>query len=380
MCPTSTRYLCAPQRISHGNSVRLLVDGGEAYPAMLEAIEGARSTLNLETYIFASDTTGWSFARALAAAAGRGVEVNLLLDGYGSLGCSASLLDFLAQEGVRVVWYKPLAPWRNGWGWWRRDHKKILVADGVVGFVGGLNIADEYADVASGGRGWRDTHVRLEGPVVAGLQESFFRSWGRSGGAWLEPAAHFPAHAPAGDADAVILTNRIYRERRQIRRAYMHVLQAASSYIYLTSAYFVPDMGIRSLLRKARARGVDVRILLSGASDIALVTLAARHLYSRLLRRGVRIYEWRGRMIHAKTAVVDGLWATVGSCNMDFMSMRYNLESNVVVLGDALADPLTEQFHRDLAGAKEILLEQWRRRHWWQKLQESVAYGFRKVL
>jgi len=377
--PDSIRYL-RKQQLSHGNDVRLLVDGGEAYPAMIGAIADARDTINLETYIFASDETGWRFARALARSAQRGVEVNVLLDGYGSLGCSASLLDHLTEAGVRVTWYKPLAPWRAGWGWWRRDHKKILVVDGAVGFVGGLNIADDYADEESGGRGWRDTHARVAGPVVAGLQESFLRTWRKSRGPRLDPSTHLPALVPVGAADAAILTNRIHKERRQIRKAYLYALKRAQRYVYLTSAYFVPSYRIRSRLRRACARGVDVRILLAGASDIGLVTRAARHLYTKLLKCGVRIYEWAGPMIHAKTAVVDGAWATVGSCNLDFMSMRYNLESNVVVLGDTLADPLTELFYQDLEGATEIRLAQWRRRSWWQRFLDSLAYRFRSWL
>jgi len=376
----STRYLRKPHQIVSGNEVRLLVDGTEAYPAMLEAIGGARDTINLETYIFASDETGWRFARALAQSAQRGVEVNVLLDGYGSVGCSSALLEYLAEAGIRVTWYKPLAPWRSGWGWWRRDHKKILVVDGGVAFVGGLNIADDYADPACGGRGWRDTHARIAGPVVVGLQESFGRTWRKSKGVRLDPSRHYPELAVAGPSDAAILTNRIHKERRQIRKAYLHALKHAQRYIYLTSAYFVPSYRIRSRLRKACARGVDVRILLAGTSDIALVTRAARHLYTKLLKCGVRIYEWGGPMIHAKTAVVDGVWSTVGSCNLDFMSMRYNLESNVVVLGDCLADPLTELFVRDLEHATEINLAQWRRRSGWQQFWDSLAYRLRNWL
>jgi cardiolipin synthase len=378
--PDSTRYLRKPQQISHGNEVRLLVDGGQAYPAMLEAIAGARSTVNMETYIFASDETGWRFARALAQSAECGVEVNVLLDGYGSVGCATSLLKYLIEVGVRVTWYKPLAPWRSGWGWWRRDHKKILVVDGGVGFVGGLNIADDYADEESGGRGWRDTHARIAGPVVTGLQESFLRTWRKSRGPRLDPPTHLPALEPVGDADAAILTNRIHKERRQIRKAYLYALKRAQRYIYLTSAYFVPSYRIRRRLRKACARGVDVRILLAGTSDIALVTRAARHCYTKLLKCGVRIYEWAGPMIHAKTAVVDGVWSTVGSCNLDFMSMRYNLESNVVVLGGTFADPLTQLFRQDLERATEIHLAEWRQRSWWQRFLDSLAYRFRKWL
>lgn len=205
--PDSTRYLLSPQRITDGNEVTLLVDGGQAYPAMLESIAAARRTVNLETYILASDHTGWQFARALADRARAGVEVNLLLDGLGSMGVSSNLLSHMAVAGVRICWYRPLLPWRRGWGWWRRDHKKILVVDGVVGFVGGLNIGDDYADVESGGRGWRDTHARLCGPVVRQLQRAFLKTWRKANGARLDTQRYLPRPDTVGDARAVIMTN-----------------------------------------------------------------------------------------------------------------------------------------------------------------------------
>ncbi|MFH2010589.1 MAG: phospholipase D-like domain-containing protein [bacterium] len=378
--PDYTRYLLKPQRITHNNDVRLLVNGRVAYPAMLEAIGQAQDTISLETYILASDTTGWRFAEALAERARQGVEVNVLLDGLGSMGCSDRLIRALTDAGARVTWYKPLAPWRQGWGWWRRDHKKILVVDGHVGFVGGLNVADEYADWECGGKGWRDTHARLAGPVVRQLQRSFLLTWRKAKGPPLVEERYLPLPKDAGGADAVVITNRIYKERRQIRRAYMHALKRAQSCIYLTSAYFVPGRGIRRRLRKACRRGVDVQILLAGVSDIGLVTRAARHTYQPLLKCGVRIFEWAGPMMHAKTAVVDGRWATVGSCNLDFLSMRYNLESNVVALGETLAAPLTRQFREDLEHATEIRLEEWRRRPWSQRFLDTLAYRLRRWL
>ncbi len=377
--PDSKRYLLTPQSISEGNSVALLVNGGQAYPAMLSDIEAARETINLEMYIFASDRTGERFADALCARARAGVEVNLLLDGLGSVGTSSSLLSRLTSAGVRVAWYRPLVPWRRGWGWWRRDHKKILVVDGQVGFVGGMNIGDDYADEAAGGRGWRDSQARLEGPVVRQLQRAFLHTWRKAHGDRLALNRYLKRPEPSGEAEALILTNGVKRQRRQIRRAYMHALRRARDYIFITNAYFIPGIGIRRRLRVAARRGVDVRILVAGTSDVALVTRAARHLYSRFLRWGVRIFEWRGPMIHAKTAVVDGAWSTVGSCNLDMLSMRYNLESNVVVLGDSLATPLRDQFllDTDHEQATEIRAEEWKKRSRFQRLVESIAYQFR---
>ncbi len=376
------RYLLAPQHITEGNDVRLLVNGGAVYPAMLEAIAGAKETVNLETYIFAADQTGWQFAQALAQRARAGVEVNLLLDGLGSIGLSSDLMSHLSEAGVRITWYRPLAPWRRGWGWWRRDHKKILVADGEVGFVGGLNIGDDYAPEERGGRGWRDTHALLQGPVVRQLQLAFLHTWDKAHGPPLRHRLHLKQPEPPADAPALILTNGLKRQRRQIRRAYLHALKRAEEYIYISNAYFIPGVGIRRRLRLACKRGVDVRILVAGTSDVPVVTAAARHLYGRLLRWGARIFEWSGPMIHAKTAVVDGRWATVGSSNLDMLSMRYNLETNVVVLGDALAEPLRERFLEDTdhRHAREVTLEQWRQRPWLQRVVQSVAYRLRKVM
>lgn len=379
----SRRYLVAPQRITEGNEVTLLINGGVAYAAMLEAIAAARDTINLETYIFASDTTGQRFAEALMERARAGVEVNLLLDGLGSVGLTGDLEAALTAAGVRVVWYRPLVPWRRGWGWWRRDHKKILVVDGRVGFVGGMNIGDDYADAADGGHGWRDTHSRLRGPVVRQLQLAFLHTWRKAHGPALAQQRYLVEPEPAGEAPAVILTNGLRRQRRQIHRAYLHALRRARDCIFLTSPYFTPGLAIRRRLRAAAKRGVDVRILLAGdSSDVWLSTLAARHIYARLLRCGIRIYEWIQPTIHAKTATVDGVWATVGSCNLDTLSLRYNLETNVVVLGSALARPLREQFlvDTDTEHAIEIKLEHWKYRSLWSRLLSWLAFGLRRFL
>lgn len=376
----SKRYLLNPQRLTDGNRVRLLRNGAEAYPAMLEAIAAADDTVNLETYIFASDGTGERFARVLEDRARAGVQVNLLLDGLGSVGLSSRLIRLLEDAGVRIAWFRPLVPWRRGWGWWRRDHKKILVVDGTVGFVGGLNVGDDYADVEDGGRGWHDNHARLDGPVVRQLQQAFLHTWRRVHGPRLDLRRHLRYPRSIGPAEALILTNGVKRQRRQIRRAYMYALSRAQDYIYITNAYFVPDVGIRRRLRRAVQRGVDVRILVSGMSDVPIVTRAARFLYERALRFGARVFEWTGPMIHAKTAAVDGRWATVGSCNLDMLSMRYNLESNVVALGDHLAGPLREQFLHDTepGRAVEIQLSEWLRRPRRERVLEWLAFRLRR--
>jgi cardiolipin synthase len=369
--------------MTEGNEVKLLVNGGAAYSSMLEAIEEAEDTINLETYIFASDATGRRFAAAISERAREGLEVNLLLDSLGSAGLDAEIEEQLTRAGVRLAWYRPLAPWRQGWGWWRRDHKKILVVDGRVGFVGGMNIGDDYADPSAGGRGWRDTQARLRGPVVRQLQLAFMHTWRKAGGIELLQQRHLRDLGPQGEAPAVILTNGLRRQRRQIHRAYLHALKRARDYIYITNPYFAPDIGIRRRLRSAARRGVDVRILLAGeSSDVLLATLAARHTYARLLRCGVRIFEWLQPTIHAKTAVVDGAWATVGSCNLDMLSLRHNLESNVVVLGSHLACPLRDQFllDTDPEHAAEIRPDHWRYRPLGNRLLEWLAFGLRRFL
>jgi cardiolipin synthase len=361
-----------------GNRVELLVDGVQAYPAMLAAIDGARRTVLMDSYIFNADRIGRRFAAALTERAAAGVEVYLIVDGLGTIAVPAEFFDGLTRAGVRVLEYRPVAPWRRGWGLLRRDHRKLLVVDGRVGFAGGLNVGDEWLPVAEGGQGWHDVHVRVEGPAVRELAKLARSTWQVHGGVDLDPRLFLPKVEGSGSTTALIVGSRERKKRKVIRRSYLHAISRARERIFIANAYFLPGLGFRRALRNAVRRGVDVRVMVPARGDILPVQLASQALYSRLLKAGIRIFLWREAVLHAKTAVVDGQWATVGSFNIDHRSWAMNLEVNVNVLGAQFAAELEQVFLADQERCEELTLERWRQRPYLQRLVERFCLLFEK--
>jgi len=372
-----------------GNQLRLLRNGSAAYPEMLSAIASAKQQILLEMYWFGSDTIGRKFAAALRAAAERGVEVAIIFDAVGSVGASAEMFAELTRAGARVIEFNPIAPWKRRFRLsrlTRRDHRKILVIDGNIGFTGGINIADYWLPLDEGGAGWRDDMVRIEGPAVAGLSDCFVRVWARLRGrklrvpdALLQPPASGNVRRPRMPAVRV-LGQRFLRTQREISRAYLHYLRRAERRIFIANSYFVPDGRVLRALAKAARRGVDVRIIVPGQSDVDIVRHASRAVWGRLLRAGVRIFEWDESVLHAKTAVVDGLWSTIGTFNFDYMSLRMNLEVNVSVLDPRFAERLEASFLQDFELCREVLAADFRFRPLGQRLLEYLAYRLRKIL
>ena len=363
------------------DALTLLKDGAQAYPAMLAAISRARSTVCLETYILRDDLTGRRFAEALCERARAGIEVNVLYDDWGS-SMTPGLSSMLAAAGARTLAFRPvvftgrfgklLARLR------RRDHRKALVVDGEVAFLGGLNISDNYASVADGGQGWRDTQVQLDGPAALPLQRLFLVTWARNGGAPLDPTRYAqPLGPPSG---VRIVGNDFRADRKQIRAAYLVAIRSARSRIRLTHAYFLPPARIVRELQRAARRGVQVSIISAASSDVPLVVIAARGEYGKLLRHGIRIFEWSGPVLHAKTAVVDGRWATVGSANMDALSLRANLEVNAVLENEPFALALERMFEQDLAHCAEVTWAAWKTRPWYVRLLSSLVGRLRNWL
>jgi cardiolipin synthase A/B len=375
-------------RFLPGNAVQLLRDGREAFPSMLEAIAQARRQVLLEMYWFGSDTIGRRFADALRRALERGVEVAVIYDSVGSIGADPDMFADLEARGAKVLEFNPVAPWRRRFRLSlsrlsRRDHRKILVVDGSVGFTGGINLALQWAPLEEeGGGGWRDDMVRIAGPAVNGLSHCFHRVWRRHD---LPSIQHLHAEAPPGTAESRLLPVRILGERyfshrHEIATDYAARVYAAKSRVYIANSYFVPDGSVRRALVQAARRGVDVRVIVPAHSDVEAVKFAGRAQYERLLRAGVRIYEWQEGMFHAKTAVIDGFWSTTGTFNFDYMSLRYNLEVNASVLDAELGAEVEASFRRDLEGCLEIDLEDVVARSLSDRLVENTFYRLRKFL
>ncbi|MGA9523494.1 MAG: cardiolipin synthase ClsB [Myxococcaceae bacterium] len=362
-----------------GNRFKLLRDGVEAFPEMLDAIRIARRNIRLEVYMFIDDSVGELFARALTEAAQRGVQVTILYDWIGSFGTRAAFFRRLREQGVDVRAFKPLSFARGIGALIRRDHRKILVVDGEIAFVGGINLAAEWAPRGHGG-GWRDDVMKVEGPAALMLERLFCASWRMEAHKRLyrlrrRHAGRRQRLLTRGDANAVILSS-----RRAIHRAYLRAIEHARESVMIANAYFLPDRKLLGALRDAARRGVRVQLILAGTSDHPIVKWAGRALYDRLLRWGVEIHEWHDGVLHSKTAVVDGAWGTVGSFNLEPMSLRFNYEANLVFSDRRWGGALARSFLEDCRRCHRIDAEAWRNRALWRRLLERGLFLFRRFL
>jgi len=370
-----------PETFVHGNAVRLITTGREAFDAMLEAIRNARDRVLFEMYWFDTDMIGQQFFAVLGDAARRGVEVNLLYDAVGSFTADSSYFAELEQAGANVVEFHPLSPFQRRFRLARltqRNHRKLLVVDGSVAFVAGLNIADAWLPHAEGGGEWRDDVIQVQGPLVWQLAQTFFSVWVDASGPPLDHRAL--SSEVCGDVQAAVLSQFRFRHKRQALEAYLHRLRGAEKRIFIANAYFVPNARITRALMDATQRGVDVRIMLPGRSDIELVRHASRAVWGRLLRRGARIFEYQPSILHAKTAVIDGIWSTVGSFNLDYISVRNNIELNVSVFDEGFAHVVEHSFLSDLEQCREVDPHDFAFRSLGERLAERVLYWFRAWL
>ena len=367
-----------------GNKVTLLIDGEATYAAMFEAIENAKDHINLETFIFEDDEVGKRFSDLLIRKSAEGVQVSLIYDSFGCRNTPVGFFQRLRDAGVLVLEFNPLNPGKvlqgNEWALRNRDHRKILVVDGAVAFTGGVNISGVYSgSSASGSRSgkeeepWRDTHARIEGPAAGRFQRLFLDTWERQKGPTLPGRRYFPYVKQAGNTLVRVVGSLPGERNRLIFMMYISAITHAENSIYLTTPYFVPDAQLIKALTEATARGVDVKIMLPGFSDSALVFHASRHYYTRLLKAGVQLFERRGGMLHAKTAVIDNVWSTIGSSNLDTVSLLANDEANAVILGRDFADSMRAMFEKDLEEADQIGLEEWKKRPLDNRLKEWTA-------
>ena len=388
------RHLALEQEVSgspliSGNAVVLLQDGPATYAAMFAVIEGARDHINLETFILEDDVVGQRFAEVLLEKQRQGVQVNLIYDAVGSLSTPDAFFQRLKDAGIRVMEFNPVNPLeaKAGWELNDRDHRKLLVVDGTTAFVGGINISAVYSGGSSRGRlrssgsgatapqrakdlPWRDTHVQVSGPVVATLQKFFLDTWARQEGEPLAPRNYFPTLNAQGKDIIRAIASSPEDRFSQFYATLISAINAAQSEILLSNAYFVPDPQLKQALVDAVSRGVDVKMVLPSATDSALVFHAGRAHYDELLHGGVKLYERHDVLLHARTVVIDGVWSTVGSSNLDWRSFLHNQEVNVLILGADFGGKMRAAFERDLAASGEITLQQWQRRGMVVRMQE----------
>lgn len=369
------RHLALEQAIAGsplttGNRVRLLQDGPATYRAMFTAIAGARDHVHLETYILDDDEVGRAFAQALLARRAAGVRVRVLHDSAGTIATPAAFFDRLTAGGVEVLAFNPLNPLVAGTDWAlnERDHRKLLIVDGRTAFMGGINISSVYSGGsfgsaapprADGALAWRDTDLQLEGPVVAELQKLFVAAWTGQKGPAVTGSALYPPPQAVGRHVVRAIGSSPEEPYSLIYATLLSAIASAETSVHLTNAYFAPDPQLLAALVAAAQRGVDVVLILPSRTDSALVFHAGRAHYTGLLRAGVKIHERRGVILHSKTALIDGVWATVGSTNLDWRSFLHNHELNAVVLGAEFGGELQAMFERDLAASDRIELADW---------------------
>jgi cardiolipin synthase len=384
------RYIAVVESVTEspltkGNKVTLLADGQAAYAAMFKAIQSARDHINLETFIIDDDDVGRQFSDLLLRKQVEGVQVSLIYDSVGSFTDPASFFQRLRDGGIKVVEFNPVNPFKAQGEWLlaHPDHRKVLIVDGKIAITGGINISSVYSSKLSGrdeDEGaplpWRDTDVQIEGPAVAEFQKLFLETWTRQNGPELSGRDYYPKMKEDGNALVRVVGSTPGSDNRITFIVYVAAITYAEHSIHLTNAYFIPDDQILKAFKDAAGRGVDVKIILPGTTDSTLALYAAQYNYSELLESGVKIYERRNALLHAKTAVIDGVWSTVGSTNLDYWSLLSDDEVNAVVLSREFAVEMEKSFAKDLAESHEIKWEEWKERPLFSKLREWFAHLF----
>lgn len=392
--PLLQRHLLAMSELGEaelvaGNRARLLIDGPQTFDAVFKAVEAARRSVLVESYIVEDVAIARRLGGLLRRKAAQGLEVALLYDAVGSFGTDAAFFDALRRDGVQVCAYNPPGSPRARDPQWptRRNHRKTLVIDGTTAFTGGINISAVYASgsfgrsrradpPAAADEGWRDTQVQLAGPAAREFDSLVRGTWRAQGCPGALGTGDPPARgaAEAGGEVVRVVPSSPDDPHSRIYTLLMAAFDTARRSIHLTMAYFAPGDELVEALCEAAARGVDVQLVLPAHSDFKPVLHAGRARYDRLLRAGVRIHEFQGSVLHAKTAVIDGVWSTVGSSNLDYRSLVANDEINLVVVGEPFGRAMQRMFERDVAASRPVQLAEWRERPWIQRLTEGAAH------
>jgi cardiolipin synthase len=380
------RYSSAP--LTTGNRVSVLIDGPQTYSAIEAALRAARHVIHIETFIYGPGDVGQRFADLLAQKRKEGLEVRLLYDSLGSRETPRDFFDKLRAQNVEVREFRPLNPIKTPevWKLQNRDHRKIIVVDGHIGFTGGINIDSTYESASTSKPGpdrgledgWRDTHIEIQGPAVTQLQTLFVESWHQAGAQddLSDKEKYFPAIKPAGDNLVTIVANDSESDDRSLYATYVAAFTHSSKRLWITHAYFAPNEELLTALIDAAQRGVDVRLIVPSFTDSRVVLNATQATFTRLLKAGVKIYELKDALLHAKSVVVDGAVSIIGSSNLDTRSFLHNDEVNAIVISRDTAKRMEEVFQRDQQAARPVELKAWERRSLWQRTKEFFVNMF----
>jgi cardiolipin synthase len=371
-------------KFSSATHIQLLWKGKESFDAIFDTIKEAKRFICLQFYIFKDDETGRALSELLKEKSRQGVKVLLLYDHFGSFGTPISFWKEMRRVGIPIRASHPFK-WTAPFHYVHRDHRKLIVIDSQKAFTGGLNIANEYSGLhlRRKSRGWRDTGIMIEGSIVNELLETFKRSWTTWRGekiVFRQEGGEPHAKKEKGRIPALPIFVYSRRGRKRMRNLLRHSIETAKATISLTTAYFTPSRRMIALLEDAVRRGVRVRLLVPGKSDVPAASYAGRAFFTRLLKSGIEIYTYRGEMLHAKTYVFDQYWSIVGSTNLDYQSLIYNDEGNIGILDAIFASKMIEIFEEDLRESLRIDLEEWHRRPLTEKIKEHFFALFRKRL
>jgi cardiolipin synthase A/B len=381
--PTIEAHTDAP--IVGGNRVEILLNGDETFPAMLRDIRSAKSTITFAEYFFQGGALARDFAEAFAERCRAGVSVDILLDSHGAADTPSDIIDTMKDAGCHVEFFRRIEA-EGIVFWWKilrynyRSHRRILVVDGKVGYTGGYGISDDWMGNGRTAEHWRDTNARVEGPVVKFLQAAFAESWLETTGNAIGGDGYCPRLEPRGNVPGQIVKSSPLGGSFQNYMLFLLSITSAKKSILITNPYFIPDDVMTDALVKAAARGVQVLILLPGKIDSRLTYTVSRGHYGSLLLGGVHIFEYQVCLLHAKTMVVDGVWATIGSTNFDNRSFALNQEINLTVYDSAVAQRLEQIFHEDLKYSKPITYEEWKSRGIGERIFDLFAFPVKEQL
>jgi cardiolipin synthase len=365
--------------ISRGNRVEILSDGDTCFNEYIHAMEGAKRSICLETYIFNNDQVGREIAGVLCRMARKGVDVKVIYDAFGCIRTFPKIFRTMERDGVNLVKFNPIPPWKQSMRMSYRDHRKVLVVDGVTGFTGGINIGDEYAGSAYNGDGWRDTMVMINGPAAVDMEYYFNDTWSGFHEVLHSDIPRVDRGMP-GDKEVMVIASHRYDIVHPLEKAFYSAITNAERTIYLTYGYFLPTPKIDDAIFSAVDRGVDIRIIVPGAIDNPFAKYAFQYRYADYLERGIGIYEYRKSILHTKNAVIDGVWSSVGSANIDRRSFYKSLEISAFIFGEDFGREMEEMFFVDLANSKKIEYETWQKRPLYRKAAELFNHRFRDHL